>query len=130
MAIELNFKRVITDDFDRVIVRATNALKNAGFGVLTRIDLDQKIEEKIGKKIPKTVILGACNPRLAYESYLANTDVASLLPCNIVIRDLGPDRVSVEIAKPTTLMKILGDQNLEALAANADAILTDALQKV
>src|SRR5690348_5599763 len=64
------------------------------------------------KEIRPTVILGACNPQLAFEAYQSNTDVASLLPCNAVVRDIGSGRVSVELAKPTSMMKILGDQKL------------------
>lgn len=130
MSTEVNFKRIIDGEFDQIISRTIGAAKDAGFGVLTRIDLHQKIEDKLGKIIPKTVILGACNPHLAYEAYLTNTDVASLLPCNIVFRDLGAGKVSVEIAKPTALMKMLGNKNLENLAAGADALLVETLQKI
>ena len=76
----INFKREITDTLDHAIERASKALGAEGFGILTRIDMHCKIKEKTGKDIVPTVILGACNPNLAYEAYLANPDVASLLP--------------------------------------------------
>jgi uncharacterized protein (DUF302 family) len=108
----------------------TTALKTAGFGVLTRIDMHTKIEEKIGKKIQKVVILGACNPTMAYEAYVANPDVASLLPCNAVVRDIGKDTTSVEFVKPSVMMQIIGDKNLQQLAIKADALLEEALNHV
>ncbi len=126
----INFRREITDDFERVVDRVTTALKTAGFGVLTRIDMHTKIEEKIGKKIPKVVILGACNPTMAYEAYVANSDVASLLPCNAVVRDIGKDKTSVELVKPSVMMKIIGDKNLQQLAIKADALLEEAINHV
>ena len=86
----INFKREIADTVDNAIERATRALGAEGFGILTRIDMHSKIKEKTGKDIIPTVILGACNPNLAYEAYTANTDVASLLPCNAVIREVAP----------------------------------------
>ncbi len=62
----LNFKREISDTFDHAIARATKALAAEGFGILTRIDMHSKIKEKTGKEIIPTLILGACNPNLAY----------------------------------------------------------------
>ncbi len=126
----INFKREIADSFDHAIERATKALGAEGFGILTRIDMHSKIKEKTGKDIIPTVILGACNPNLAYEAYTANSDVASLLPCNAAIREVAPGKVSVEFAKPSGMMKILGDAKLTALAAEADAKIERALKNV
>ena len=126
----INFKREISDTFDHAIERATKALAAEGFGVLTRIDMHSKIKEKTGKEIIPTVILGACNPNLAYEAYTANSDVASLLPCNAVIREVAPGRVSLEFAKPTAMMLILGDAGLAELARQADVKIERALENV
>jgi uncharacterized protein (DUF302 family) len=125
----INFKREITSTLDAAIERVTNALKGEGFGVLTRIDLHSKIKEKIGKDLRPVVILGACNPQLAYEAYQRNPDVASLLPCNAVLREIADGRVSIELAKPSSLMEMLGDQELVVLAKDADARLQRVLEK-
>ena len=126
----INFKREIADSVDHAIGRVTTALAAQGFGILTRIDMHTKIKEKTGKEIIPTVILGACNPHLAYEAYSANADVASLLPCNAVIREVAPGRVSVELAAPSGLMRILGDTKLIELAGEADTRLQRALAAV
>lgn len=123
----INFKREIADTVDHAIERITKALGAEGFGILTRIDMHSKIKEKTGKEIIPTVILGACNPMLAYEAYTANSDVASLLPCNVVIREIAPGRISLELAKPTAMMQILGDAGLTELAREADAKIERAL---
>jgi uncharacterized protein (DUF302 family) len=123
----INFKREILDTVDHAIERATKALAAEGFGILTRIDMHSKIKEKTGKDIVPTVILGACNPNLAYEAYSNNTDVASLLPCNAVIREIGPGKISLEFAAPTGMMRALGDQKLVELAREADARIERAL---
>jgi uncharacterized protein (DUF302 family) len=125
--IEINFKREINATLDQAIERATKALSAEGFGILTRIDMHSKIKEKTGKDIVPTVILGACNPNLAYEAYTANSDVASLLPCNAVIREIAPGKISLEFAKPTGMMKMLGDARLVELAVEADAKIARAL---
>ncbi|MFZ2301315.1 MAG: DUF302 domain-containing protein [Gallionella sp.] len=123
----INFKREISDTVDHAVERATKALGAEGFGILTRIDMHSKIKEKTGKEIIPTVILGACNPNLAYEAYTANSDVSSLLPCNAVIREIAPGKVSLEFAKPTAMMQILGDTRLTDLAREADARIERAL---
>jgi len=124
------FKKEITASVDSAIERVTKALSAEGFGILTRIDMHTKIKEKTGKDIIPTVILGACNPMLAHDAYTANSDVAGLLPCNAVVREVAPGKISVELAKPTSMMKILGDGKLIELAREADAKLQRALENI
>jgi uncharacterized protein (DUF302 family)/rhodanese-related sulfurtransferase len=126
----INLKKVISGPLDLAIEQLTEALKVEGFGVLTRIDLHTKVKEKLGKDLRPVVILGACNPQLAYEAYGHNPDVAALLPCNAVLRDLGGNRISVELAKPSALMRFLGDKKLEAMALGADSRLEAALLRL
>jgi uncharacterized protein (DUF302 family) len=124
----INFKREINGTIDDAIEPVTRALGAEGFGVLTRIDMHSKVKEKTGKEIIPTVILGACNPDLAYEAYTSNSDVASLLPCNAVIREVEPGRISMEFIKPTAMMEILGDAKLAELAQEADTRIERALR--
>lgn len=126
----INFKREISDTVDHAIERATKALAAEGFGILTRIDMHSKIKEKTGKDIIPTVILGACNPNMAYEAYTANSDVVSLLPCNAVIREIEPGKISLEFVKPTAMMQILGDSKLAGLASEADVKIERALKNI
>jgi uncharacterized protein (DUF302 family) len=126
----INFKREISATIDQAIERATKALAAEGFGILTRIDMHSKIKEKTGKDIVPTVILGACNPTLAYEAYTANADVASLLPCNAVVREVSPGTISLEFAAPTGMMRVLGDEKLMELAKDADTRIERALSAV
>ena len=116
----INIKKEVQGKFEDVIVNLTAELKTQGFGVLSRIDLHEKFKEKLNKEVRPVSILGACNPALAYEAYQTNPDVASLLPCNAVVRDLGEGKVSVELAKPTFMMEMLNDPKLidAAKAAN------------
>ena len=123
----INFKRQIADTVDHAIERTTRALAAEGFGILTRIDMHTKIKEKTGKDIVPTVILGACNPLLASEAYTTNSDVASLLPCNAVIRENSPGKISLEFAAPSGMMKMLGDTTLTQMAAEADERIQRAL---
>jgi uncharacterized protein (DUF302 family) len=127
----VNFKKVVSMSVDEAVNKITEALKTEGFGILTRIDFHSKIKEKLGKDIPQTVILGACSPQAAYEVWKINTDFASLIPCNAVVRDLGSGKVSVELAKPSVMIALLANtESLGAVAHEADQKLQRALEKL
>jgi uncharacterized protein (DUF302 family) len=121
----INFKR--RQRLGHLRSNGRSSARGRGFGIMTRIDMHAKIKEKTGKDIVPTVILGACNPNLAYEAYHANPDVASLLPCNAVVREIAPGTISLEYAAPSGMMRILGDAKLTALAAEADTRIRRAL---
>jgi uncharacterized protein (DUF302 family) len=124
----INLKKTVAGNLEGVIARLTEALKGQGFGILTRIDFHAKMKEKLGKDLPPVVILGACNPALAFEAYTRAPDVTSLLPCNAVVREIGPSQYSIELAKPSSMMEILGDQELTDMAGEADDRLLKALE--
>jgi len=126
----INLKKTVNGDLEGVIVRLTESLKVQGFGILTRIDFHSKMKEKLGKDLPPVVILGACNPALAYEAFTRTPDVTSLLPCNAVVREIGAGRYSIELAKPSSMMEILGDQALAQMACEADSRLEKALESL
>jgi len=127
---DINVKKEIETSLDDAIERTTKALGAKGFGILTRIDMHEKIKEKLGKDMEAVVILGACNPTLAYEAYQRCSDVTGLLPCNAVLREVAPGRISVELAKPSALMTILGTQELIDLATQADELIVSALDSI
>jgi uncharacterized protein (DUF302 family) len=127
---EINFKKEITGTLDQVIDRVTETLKTQGFGILTRIDFHTKMKEKLNQDIEPTVILGACNPGLAFEGFQKNKDITSLVPCNAVVRQVGENRFSVEIVKPSFMMESIGEPELAHLAKAADQKLKTALDSM
>lgn len=113
---KLAIRKETTGSIEEVCARVTQLIQPAGFGILTRIDFDQKIKEKLNETISRCVILGACNPRLAYEVYQQTTEVALLIPCNIVVRELGHGKIQVEAMRPSAMLEILkGVAKSEAL---------------
>lgn len=124
----INLKREVSGQVEGIVSRLTTLLSEQGFGVLTRIDFHTKMKEKLGKDLPPVVILGACNPGLAYEALLKNSDAAGLVPCNAVVREIGKNRLSVELTKPSALMAILENKELEGLGREADARLAKVLE--
>lgn len=113
---------------DTAIEKVTMALKDIGFGILTRIDFDQKIQEKLGEKITKTVILGACNPKLAYEAFQQTTDVALLIPCNVVVRETSPGQCIVEAMRPSQMLSFLPQVKASETMRTAERDLEKTIQ--
>lgn len=109
---ELAITKIISGKIEDAVARVTEAIKPAGFGILTRIDFDKKIKEKIGENIKPCVILGACNPGLAFKAYQQSPDAALLIPCNIVLTESSPGHVQIEAIKPTKMLGILPEVNL------------------
>lgn len=116
--------------FDAALERTTAALKAEGFGVLTTIDMQQTLKQKLGRDFRRYVILGACNPPLADRALQAELEIGLLLPCNVVVyeRDNGESTVAAMAPLPT--MGMIGNPELESVAREADAKLRRALEAV
>jgi uncharacterized protein (DUF302 family) len=115
--------------YERAIELATMALKDQGFGVLTTIDVKQTLQQKLQHDFRKYAILGACNPPLAERALHAELEVGLLLPCNVIVYEVGPERSVVAAMAPLAALGIVGDnQALASVAAEADARLKRALE--
>jgi uncharacterized protein (DUF302 family) len=105
--------------FAQAIERVTEELKKEGFGILSQIDVQAALREKIGENIPAYRILGACNPRLAHRAVTTEPDIGRFLPCNVLVREDGPGQVAVVFADPLMLTADNDNPQLKAVAAEA-----------
>ena len=101
---------------DQAIERAEAALAKEGFGVLTRIDLSKTLREKIGVSFRPYVILGACNPKLAFEALTVEDKVGTMLPCNVVVQETGPGQSEVAAIDPVASMQAIDNAALKEAA--------------
>ena len=108
MTTELGMRTTLQTSFEQAIEKATQALKGEGFGVLTRIDVQTTLKEKINVDFRRYVILGACNPVLAHRALSANEDAGLLLPCNVTVQETG-DGIIVTAVDPIQMLSILPD---------------------
>jgi len=115
--------------YDEAIRRATTALKDEGFGILTEIDVKETLRQKLNVDFQRYVILGACNPPLAYRALQTDPDIGLLLPCNVIVYEEGTGS-GVSIIDPLSMVGFLGNPALQPIAAEARARLDRVVKKL
>ena len=115
--------------YDEAILRATAALKDEGFGILTDIDVKETLKKKLNVDFHRYVILGACNPPLAHRALQTDPDIGLLLPCNVIVYEEGTGSV-VSIIDPLGMVGFLDNPDLQPVAAEARARLDRVVEKL
>lgn len=122
---EMAYNVSLDTPYDESLERVINALKDEGFGVLTRIDVHDTFKEKLGVEFPKYAILGACNPPLAHKALSARPDAGLMLPCNVVVEEVAGGTL-VRIVNAAAMMQaggLDGDPVLKEVGGEAEARL-------
>jgi uncharacterized protein (DUF302 family) len=120
----------IQGKFKETIDHVTALLKDEGFGVLTEIDVKKTLKKKLDVDYKNYVILGACNPNLALRAFQAEDKIGTLLPCNVIVIDQGGGNIEVAIMDAVTMMRQIGNPDLEVLAHEASERLNRVLDKI
>ncbi|WP_339734729.1 DUF302 domain-containing protein [uncultured Sunxiuqinia sp.] len=117
----------VTDyTFDEAVEKVTEELKKEGFGVLSEINIHEKLKEKLDVDFRKYRILGACNPPAAYQALQAEDKIGTMLPCNVIVQETSNNKVEVAAVNPIASMMAVENPALEAIATD----ITDRLKRV
>jgi uncharacterized protein (DUF302 family) len=112
------------------ITQVEAALKEEGFGVLTRIDVTATLKEKIGAELRPYVILGACNPKLAFEAIRLEDKVGAMLPCNVIVQEIAPGRSEVAAIDPVASMAAIDNAALKTFAQDVRERLRRVIERL
>jgi len=123
------YNKTVSGEFEEVIEKVTASLKEQGFGVLTEINFSGTLKKKLDVDIPNYRILGACNPKFAYQAYQNESNIGVMLPCNVIIRQV-EGGVDVAAVDPIASMQGVGNKNLEAIASEVQMKLNAAIDAV
>lgn len=120
----------ISIDFEQAVRHVTESLKKEGFGVLTEIDIQQKLKEKLDVDFRKYKILGACNPPYAYQALQQEDKIGTMLPCNVILQELDNNEIEVAAVDPVASMMAVENQQLAGIASEIKGKLEHVIESI
>ena len=111
-----NISKKLETSFEQAVDRVTEALKAEGFGVLTEINIHEKLKEKLNVDFRRYRILGACNPAYAYKALQAEDKIGAMLPCNVIVQELENNVIEVAAVDPIASMMAIENPDLAGIA--------------
>ena len=133
MTPETNYgtKREVNYSYEEAVEKITSALSAQGFGILTEIDVKATLKKKIDQDFTKYVILGACNPGLAYEALSEEIDIGLLLPCNVIVYEHPENgKTVIGVIDPEIMVQATGRTDLVEFAKNVREKLQSAIDAI
>ena len=124
------YQRVINDSFENVEIRTRELLMEQGFGVLTEVNVRDTLKKKLGVEFTKYMILGVCNPPLAFDALKIDKGVGLFMPCNIVLWENEDGSTTVSAFDTTIMSDRIQNDEIEELAHRVNKILKTALDKI
>ncbi len=115
--------------FEDAVARMEAGLKNEGFGILCKIDIQAKLKEKLGVEFPRYVILGACNPPLAYQALQEEINLGLLLPCNAIVYERN-GQVYVGVVDAEKMLSVVGNPGMEQMARDVNKKLRSVVNNI
>lgn len=122
-----HFSKTVDMTMDQAIEHVTAALAAKGFGVLTTIDVRATLKKKLDVDFRPYIILGACNPSFAYKALQAEDKIGAMLPCNIVLQQVGEGLIEVSAVDPVASMQAIDNPSLGATAGEVRQLLREMI---
>ena len=127
---DYHFSKMVALPFDRAVAATTDALKQHGFGVLTQIDVKDTLHKKLGVDFRPYLILGACNPKMAYQALTLEDKIGTMLPCNVVVQQRDGGLVEISAVDPIASMQAIDNPRLADVANQVRDMLKQVIADV
>jgi uncharacterized protein (DUF302 family) len=124
------YSKTLDTTFDDAVAKTRDALAAEGFGVVTEIDIQKTLKAKIGVDFRRYLILGACNPALAYEALKLEANVGAMLPCNVVVQEAAGGQIEVSAIDPVASMQSIDNPELKEKARLVGGKLRTAIERL
>jgi uncharacterized protein (DUF302 family) len=124
------FGKILDMPFDDAISRVTEELQKEGFGILTDVDVGATLKKKLNVDFRKYRILGACNPRFAYQALQAEDKIGTMLPCNVIVQETPDGNMEVAAIDPIASMQAVKNPNLEGVAEKVRTKLKKVIESL
>ena len=123
-------KKIVAVNLEQAEKNLREVLMQNGFGVITEINIKEKLNEKLGVDFINYRILGSCHPPSAFESLEIDLDVGLLLPCNFAIWDNGNGTTTIATMKAVSLLSILENKDLNNVGLKVDKLITSVMNSI
>jgi uncharacterized protein (DUF302 family) len=124
------FAKTLDASFEEAIAKVTAALQEKGFGVLTEIDVKATLKKKLDVDFQPYTILGACNPPFAHKALQAENKIGTMLPCNVIVQDIGGGKIEVAAIDPAASMQAVENPALEDIAGEVRSMLQAVVEEL
>jgi len=124
------FEKTLNCSFEEAVKRVTEELKKEGFGVLTKINIHEKLKEKLGVDFRKYRILGACNPAFAYKALQEEDKIGTMLPCNVIVQRISETQTEIAAVDPMASMQSVENEKLAGVANEVKQKLQQVISNV
>lgn len=128
MTTEYGFRTTLNVPYEEAIEKTTAALKEEGFGILTEIDVKATLKKKLNADFRRYIILGACNPKLAYQALQNELEIGLLLPCNVIVYETDEGQSVVSIVDPLSMLGVVENPKLDPIAQEARTRLQQVIE--
>ena len=125
-----HFSKTVDMPIDRADAATREALQKNGFGVLTEIDVQQTMKKRLDVDLYPYRILGACNPKMAYQALQAEDKIGTMLPCNVILQERQPGRTEISAVDPIASMQAIDNPKLGEIATAVRAMLQKVVADV
>jgi uncharacterized protein (DUF302 family) len=127
---EYYFSKTLNVSFDEAVNLVGEALQIEGFGVISEINMHEKLKEKLGVDFKKYKILGACNPSYAYEALKAEDKIGTMLPCNVLVIEQEHNKIEIAVVNPIASMQAITNPALGDVALQVTKKLKNFIQNL